>query len=241
LNFAKRFPSVANELGKGKDKFILVVMNTETVTLSFTKCLDLRRPDARKWLFETCRNGLTEFTGSFEPAPGDQFECMLPALMTPAPGGSILTQAIGLLLRRSGVQALVFPSARVDVGVIVQNGAVTDWYGWNLVDYRKAPRALRPSEAGYFVTQMPITADHLVPGGHQVDARTKNYVKNFKRHRKNPPRMFIEADSLWIPPYTRYPTVGIGEGEFTGTFKVKGIEAETHAAVSALLNMEQRE
>lgn len=53
-------------------------------------------------------------------------------------GGSPITDVIARHLRRSGVEAMVFPSARCDINVEMHDDAVHDWHGWNLVDYQGA-------------------------------------------------------------------------------------------------------
>lgn len=54
-------------------------------------------------------------------------------------GGSPLTDAVARHFRRAKVDALIFPSARCDIRVEIDNGSLHRWNGWNLVDYRDAP------------------------------------------------------------------------------------------------------
>jgi len=56
-------------------------------------------------------------------------------------GGSPVLDAIGRHFRRMNVDALIFPSARCDIRVDMDNGSIRRWYGWNLVDYRHSPAA----------------------------------------------------------------------------------------------------
>jgi hypothetical protein len=55
-------------------------------------------------------------------------------------GGSPITDAIGRYLRFEGIDALIFPSARCDVRVDFRKNELQNWGGWNLVDYRDAPK-----------------------------------------------------------------------------------------------------
>ena len=49
-----------------------------------------------------------------------------------------MTSAIGAWLRKAGVEALIFPSARNDTYLIMDSGRATAYGGWNLVDFRGA-------------------------------------------------------------------------------------------------------
>jgi hypothetical protein len=104
------------------------------------KALDLRYPDARQWLFNEFGSGkLGVVERQAPPPPSDAtFINMLPWLMIRDNGGDGLTNAIGSYLRDSGVEALIFPSARSDSFVEFQNGELMTFGGWNLVDYRNA-------------------------------------------------------------------------------------------------------
>lgn len=64
---------------------------------------------------------------------------ILPALLHQDGGGDSTCRAIGFWLRSLGGEAFVYPSARTDCGVLVENGIIKHWHGWNLVDYRNAP------------------------------------------------------------------------------------------------------
>jgi hypothetical protein len=78
----------------------------------------------------------------------DRFDRLLPSLVAQDLGGGIGVHThAGIWLRRLGVDALIFPSARCNVSVEVLDGEVTDHYGWNLVDYRQAPEP--QSEIGH--------------------------------------------------------------------------------------------
>ena len=73
---------------------------------------------------------------SIFPLP-NSFVDMLPALLWhEIGGGSSVNQAIAAWMRHNGVAGMIFPSARMNCGVICRNGKVTDFRGWNFVDYR---------------------------------------------------------------------------------------------------------
>jgi len=130
------------------------------------KTIDLRYPEVRDWLYKTFRvpsdeagaaaapdfgPGLTPTTArsrfTFEnarPPVPDSFWSMLPTLINPDLGGGNPGDTgstfvmIGHWMRQNGVGGLVYPSARCDVAAVFQDGALTQWQGWNLLDYRGA-------------------------------------------------------------------------------------------------------
>lgn len=73
------------------------------------------------------------------PQAGGTFVDLLPLLMFPIRGGSPVTEAIAVWLRRIGANAFIFPSARTDPYCKIENGELVETRGWNLVDYRNAP------------------------------------------------------------------------------------------------------
>jgi hypothetical protein len=77
-----------------------------------------------------------------------RFVDMLPALLWhEIGGGSSVNQAIAGWMRHNGVAGLIFPSARVNCGVICRDGKLTHFRGWNFVDYRD----LKPPANGGFI------------------------------------------------------------------------------------------
>jgi hypothetical protein len=118
------------------------------VTIQAINCerlIDLRTPRAADWF---TRN-LSQLRwiandGSAAPAfprkgPLTHFTDLLPSLLTQMHGGGNgPTRIAGQWLRALGADALVFPSARSDSEVTVENGEVVSFAGWNLVDYREA-------------------------------------------------------------------------------------------------------
>lgn len=111
--------------------------------MALEKVVDLRYPDARQWLFEEFgagKPGMLERNAP-KPAADASFFNMLPWLMIRDNGGDGLTNTIGAYLRKIGVDALIFPSARSDTFVEFRDGELVDFGGWNLVDYRNASEA----------------------------------------------------------------------------------------------------
>ena len=81
----------------------------------------------------------TDFTAFPFKAPLGSFGDLLPALLCQSIGGGRgAAQIAGLWLRKLGVSGLIFPSARSDCRVLVQDGEVVEWSGFNFVDYRNA-------------------------------------------------------------------------------------------------------
>jgi len=102
------------------------------------RVFDLRQPRAQKWFFERFRLGDGETLRKPEGNDATSFLDMLPTLMSGELGGNGVTNAIGMWMRANKVNGLVFPSARANAGVTIENGKLVDWWGWNLVDYREA-------------------------------------------------------------------------------------------------------
>lgn len=130
---------------------VVAIIPTQLIQIGFERLIDLRMPATRQWFVTEFtrlenkdmpgRDG-TKVTMPVFPLAGplDDFKDLLPTLMSQALGdGTGVTQAAGSWLRQLGADALIFPSARVDVSVSFAHGNLDSWYGWNLVDYRGAP------------------------------------------------------------------------------------------------------
>ncbi len=142
----------------------LLILPYRVETHNIEQTLDLRFPQAQAWFFERFRDGDGEFVRFAQKSPISSFPEMLPRLLQSSHGGNDVTDAIGAFLRTSGVNALIFPSARSDAYVIVENGELKDFGGWNLVDYRgaEAPNLQRILQ----ISQMWTTAG---PPGARLD------------------------------------------------------------------------
>jgi tetratricopeptide (TPR) repeat protein len=119
------------------DGLSVVFIPTELLPVEIDEVIDLRQPATQDWLFHFFKNGdgavwfktaETEITGFAE---------MLPSLVYPEYGGSGVTKSIGSWMRSAGIQGLVFPSARSNAAIEVdQHAALRSFHGWNFVDYR---------------------------------------------------------------------------------------------------------
>jgi hypothetical protein len=123
------------------------------------RCIDLRLPKSREWFFQFFRNGDGLIYRKPRGSNVSNFYEMLPALMHINAGGHTETQGVGLWMRRSGVNALIFPSARCNVGVVTDGSSILNHYGWNLVDYRGASTPL----SNVFVDISPWFAEVFQP------------------------------------------------------------------------------
>jgi hypothetical protein len=102
---------------------------------------------------------------------------MLPTLMAPALGGTNVTHAIGSWMRSSGVNGLVFPSARSNTSVSMWAGAeLLDWNGWNFLDYRTA----KDLPATEVTTSQAGWPDFLQPGAQLTVATDDEHLGSWK-------------------------------------------------------------
>lgn len=109
--------------------------------------IDLRVPEAQEWFHATFADlqhylgdelGIEmKQLGTSWSRPKSFFD-MLPVLMCPERGGNTITNTIGQKLRLEGAGALIYPSARIRVGVVWDSReTIRRSLGWNLVDYRE--------------------------------------------------------------------------------------------------------
>jgi hypothetical protein len=99
----------------------------------------LRLPGTRDWFFTLFQRGDGRYYQKEGGSNVSSFYEMLPALMHLNLGGGEETRGVGHWMRHTGVNALIFPSARCNVGVTIQDSQLADNYGWNLIDYRVNP------------------------------------------------------------------------------------------------------
>jgi hypothetical protein len=122
-----------------------VLLPVSVTEVRFQRLVDLRVPRVAAWFTHNLTR-LRWLTADGKPQPAfprkeplDRFIDLLPSLMAQTlGGGNGATRIAGQWLRSLGADALVFPSARSDSLVEVDDGDVTAFYGWNLVDYRAA-------------------------------------------------------------------------------------------------------
>jgi hypothetical protein len=136
------------------DTIVAVPFPHEEVDVELDNAFDLRLPETRRWMVEFFRNPppcetdedlahgamLREMACrySFDLSAVHEWRGLLPVTNGMTFGGNGMTDLFATFLRKVGCDGLIYPSARCDHGVIVDDGApVYDW-GWNVVDYRGA-------------------------------------------------------------------------------------------------------
>lgn len=112
--------------------------------------IDLRDPYTAEWFAQTMSHIEIEVDGKnyeLNPLRGKlkSFDEILPTIMTQEIGGQradnmSFTSQVGVWMRLNKVNALIYPSARNNSYVQVKKGEVTDFGGWNLVDYRNSAK-----------------------------------------------------------------------------------------------------
>lgn len=235
-----------------------VHLKTEILDCSVSKCIDLRQPRVREWLFNRYRIGVKGWPGYGLDAGKVQgkplkdggtvrtgFQQMLPALLDQIVGGSVASQVIGADLRRIGAEALIYPSARSDTFVIMQDGLMTDWFGWNLVDYRGAGMPVVPTDVGMqFISEGQSELQHELQksaeklrasewklkgdykGWDELLADVELLRRHAETHSDDGPKLVIHnIDDFWLPP--KAPAIRIQHpetGQNAGSFVIAGIE-----------------
>lgn len=129
---------------------IPVFIPTRAIPLDVEGILDLRTPAAQQWLLEIVTMGFPDIDYSYGAAgrsprlfirgkEPERFADLLPLLMFHFRGGSPILNGIATYLRSRGVHGVVYPSARSNPQVILEDGKLKSWSGWCFVDYRDAP------------------------------------------------------------------------------------------------------
>ena len=149
----------------GRSEGVVVFLPLAVAWFEVPDVLDLRQLAAQQWLAEFLPAGNETFS---MPYAGEisHFCEMLPSLMSPERGGSDIDSGIGILLRRSGVNGLVFPSARSDVLCEYVDGELSRFAGWNFLDYREAPPLEMVQRMVFqddWLTSFGETTVHLAP------------------------------------------------------------------------------
>lgn len=146
LREASGIAGVASQVGDATEVVLPVTCLVQSYEIP--RCLDLRQPEARRWVVEF-------FADPPQGKYGDALRLLAkahlidlrrvrdwvgvaPVLNARTMGGNPLTDMLGTYLRQAGCQALIYPSARNDYGALYMNGTLKDFFGWNLVDYRNA-------------------------------------------------------------------------------------------------------
>jgi hypothetical protein len=127
-------PMLERTGGRG-EMLSAIAFETRVDTCTIENVIDLRLPHTRQWFFDNFKNGDGHFLIKSGGTARDFYD-LVPTLMHPTLGGNDVTNGIGSWMRSSGVNGLVFPSARSDASVTIEDGELVNWRGWNFVDYR---------------------------------------------------------------------------------------------------------
>jgi hypothetical protein len=135
-----------------EDSPLVITLGTVITSARIEGVVDLRQREVQQWFFETYVNR------GMIPTNATGFVDILPELLQPHLGGSTGSNnrlpAIGADLRRAGVNGLVYPSARTDVGVAYAGEQIKRFRGWNLVLYRgQPPRTVLNVDLGGWETE----------------------------------------------------------------------------------------
>ena len=103
------------------------------------KTIDLRLPSTQDWFVKSFVGLEINANPVYDRQRPESFEDLLPLICHPSLGGSnIFTQAIGQWLRKHGVEALIYPSARANPNCGVGRTGIDMFKGWTLVSYMSA-------------------------------------------------------------------------------------------------------
>jgi len=131
---AEAHPYISDKGLQSATEGVAVYLPLNVVKLNVDGVLDLRDPAAGDWFAAHCST-IGAKCWPLRP-PISTFRDVLPSLFTLRLGGDDFTKNVGLSLREFGVKGLIYPSTRMDCGVIVEHGVVVEWAGWHLVDFR---------------------------------------------------------------------------------------------------------
>lgn len=141
--------------------FFRIPYGTRRIRLE--RVIDLRFPDV--WIaFHEIFSRQDVVDIKFPLARTGSFVEFLMLLLSQHRGGNALTTAIGRELRKWGVKGLVYPSARGDCAVQYTDWALSDWHGWNMVNY-----AGIPLDSDATVDQL-VSVNIFAKGGSLADA-----------------------------------------------------------------------
>ncbi len=137
--FRKVYRELLSEEKAAPDQVIhAFAFETRVDECTIENVIDLRWPYVQQWFFDQFKDG----DGVFLSKKGERrasFTTCFRFLMHPSLGSTNVTHAIGSWMRSSGVNGLVFPSARSNASVSMYAGVeLLDWNGWNFLDYRTA-------------------------------------------------------------------------------------------------------
>lgn len=114
----------------------------------------MRLPKVRRWMANFFRNPPRAETNDdlahgallqiiadaykFDLSMVNGWSTLLPVTNDPGVGGNGMTDLFAAYIRRLGCGGLVYPSARCDHGVVLDEGRLVDHWGWVLVNYTDA-------------------------------------------------------------------------------------------------------
>jgi hypothetical protein len=222
------------ELGE-KGWAALVKFPFRVQPVSFDNVVDLRRQDTRDWFAQQFSHPDEDivwpetFSGPMADPPKtiqsvsrrveerspipQTFEQMLPTMMNPVRGGGdfewggTTLMAIAAWMRNRTVEAFIYPSARNDVHVVEENGEVTSFAGWCLLDLTFGTDEERNlytifDSSPWSWTALPHGARLIRPGagdamkGFAIDGLVQTSAEEYKEEIKS-----LEQVEIELGPY----------------------------------------
>jgi hypothetical protein len=165
---------------------LVLSIPVEIRELSVDDVLDLRRPAALDWLFQTIPELriVCGEEGDSQPCfphrlPLTAFADVLPSLLDQSRGGGNFDKLVGLFLRQMGIAGLVFPSARTDAYTYAAGGESKEFHGWSFVDYREAPAQ---EIVAFFELRPEWPRALTIEGGDDHEPRPAAFADEFRIH-----------------------------------------------------------
>lgn len=194
--------------------------------LQTNRAIDLRLPETQEWFTKTFvslerARKLNKTDKQIFLMPPDEIQSfgeLLPSLLSPEIGGPhTFTQAIGAWMRAHNVALFVFPSARSNAMVDVEDGVIQKSCGWNVVVYDGSPSIRWENLFGNSITlynrkaRRHIKIDYIASGsrkgsfcirGVEEWNMIKFYLKReelYERKKDNPSDFLLLATILGMP------------------------------------------
>ena len=129
-----------------RDDCLSIDLCHDTVERSYSRVVDLRRPDTRVAVGQSC----IELMSLVQPLPANHsFDWLdgLAILLDPHIGGNFVTTMIARRAAAEEADAIIFPSARNDFVATCRDGELEYFCGWNLVEvsgYTPSSMAIEP-------------------------------------------------------------------------------------------------
>jgi hypothetical protein len=206
---------------------ITIFLQNRFDDLAVERVIDLRLPATRSWFFDRYKEGVLGCPGWGQKLMGDDFDAMLPALLSQKLGGEYVTQVIGADLRSRNASGLVFPSARCNCTAQILEGQLVHWNGWNFVDYRGAPPPIVQNEGQLLWLDAGCALDSE-PTSEQLDVFEhvmRDAINSGKPQQLE--ELTIFADPLWNVDHAPQCAVHQGIGRWRGSIAVRGLDEPT--------------